>query len=107
MFDFTYVDDCIDGICLGIDALVTGKVKDQTINLAYGQGWSLFDLVNLIELSVGRKADVTYESSRVGEVTRYVADITKARELLGYDPQVPLSLGIPTYVDWCRKSGLI
>lgn len=107
VLDFTYVDDCVRGVLGGIEALTTERVVNETINLAYGQGWTLFDLVNLIELSVGEKADVTYEPSRVGEVTRYVADISKARQLLGYDPQVPLSLGIPTYVDWCRESGLI
>lgn len=107
VLDFTWVDDCVRGIVAGIDAVTTGRLANETINLAYGQGWTLFDLVNLIELSVGKKAQVSYEAARVGEVTRYVADITKARRLLGYEPQVPLSLGIPTYVQWCRESGLI
>lgn len=107
VLDFTYVDDCVRGVVAGIEALTTGKITNETINLAYGQGWTLFDLVNLIELSVGKKGDVSYEPSRVGEVTRYVADISKARQLLAYDPQVPLSLGIPMYVDWCRESGFI
>lgn len=107
VLDFTYVDDCIRGVVAGIDAVTGGNLTNETINVAYGQGWTLFDLVNLIELSVGKKARVSYEASRVGEVTRYVADISKARRLLDYDPQIPLSLGIPMYVDWCRESGLI
>ena len=107
VLDFTYIDDCVNGVLAGIDAITSGKLKNETINLAYGQGWTLFDLVNLIELSVGKKAIVSYEPSRVGEVTRYVADISKARELLDYRPEIPLSLGIPMYVDWCRESGLI
>lgn len=107
VLDFTFVDDCVQGVIAGVDALTSEEVVNETINLAYGQGWTLFDLVNLIELSVGKKADASYEPSRVGEVTRYVADIAKARALLSYDPQVPLSLGIPMYVDWCRESGLI
>lgn len=107
VLDFTYVDDCVRGVVAGIDAITSGRLSRETINLAYGQGWTLFDLVKLIELSVGRRAVVSYEAPRVGEVTRYVADISKARALLGYDPQVPLSLGLPMYVDWCRASGLI
>lgn len=80
---------------------------DETVNLAYGQGNTLTDLVNLIELAVGRDAVVTNESSQAGEVTRYVADIGKARRLLGYDPQVPLSTGIRRYIAWCRETGFL
>lgn len=107
MLDFTFVDDCVDGVRAGIDAVIDGKVVNDTINLAYGQGNTLYDLVNLLELATGHQAKVTYEPSRVGEVTRYVADITKARRLLGYHPQVPLTAGIRRYVEWCRETGFV
>ncbi len=103
VLDFTYVDDCISGILSGIDALVSGKVKGKTINLAYGHGSTLVDMVNIVSLALGKKPNVTYEPSRVGEVTRYVADITKARALLGYNPQVPLSEGLIRTVEWNRE----
>lgn len=105
MLDFTYVDDCVRGLTAGIDALVSRRVVNQTINLAYGQGQTLFDLVNLIETAVGREAIATYEKPLTGEVTRYVADIGRAKTLLGYDPQTPLTKGIAQYVKWCRESG--
>jgi UDP-glucuronate 4-epimerase len=105
MLDFTYVDDCVNGIRAGIDALIDGKVLNETVNLAYGQGSTLYDLVNLLSLALGVTPEVTYEPSRVGEVTRYVADVSKARRILGYDPQVPLSAGIPRYVAWWREQG--
>jgi UDP-glucuronate 4-epimerase len=105
MLDFTYVDDCVAGIRAGIDALVDDKVVNETVNLAYGQGNTLFDLVNLLSLALGVEPEVTYAPSRVGEVTRYVADVSKARRLLGYDPQVPLTAGIPRYVAWWRERG--
>ena len=107
VLDFTFVDDCSDGIIRGIDALATGKVSGQTINLAYGHGSTLVDVVNIVSLAVGRKPDVRYEPSRPGEVTRYVADISKARELLGYEPQTPLSAGLPREVEWQRESGAL
>jgi UDP-glucose 4-epimerase len=107
MFDFTYVDDCVRGVAAGIQALVAGTVENQTINVAYGQGQTLQDLINLIELALGKTASVTYEPPLTGEVTRYVADISKARELLDYDPEVPLTLGIRRYVQWCRDTGYI
>ncbi len=105
VFDFTYVDDCITGICRGIDALVSGKVRNQTINLAYGQGNTLLDAVNIISLALNKSPKVTYEPARPGEVMRYVADITKARQVLGYDPQTPLSGGIPKSIRWSREHG--
>jgi nucleoside-diphosphate-sugar epimerase len=107
MLDFTFVDDCVSGVIAGVEALVERRITTDTINLAYGQGNTLFDLVNLLELSLGKKADVTYGPARVGEVTRYVADIGKARSVLGYDPQVPLTAGIPRYVDWWNERGLL
>ncbi len=107
VLDFTYVDDCVQGVTKGIDALAGRRACNQTINLAYGQGWTLVDLVNLISLALQKEAKVTYQPSRPGEVMRYVADIGKARELLGYEPQMPLSGGIPKTVVWWRETGAL
>lgn len=107
VLDFTYVDDCTAGIVRAIDALVARRVNQQTINLAYGQGATLVDLVNLIGLTLQKEPNVRYEPSRSGEVTRYVADITKARSLLGYEPQTPLTAGVPRAVRWQREIGAL
>lgn len=107
MLDFTYVDDCVVGVIAGIEAVVGGKVKNDTINLAYGQGNTLHDLVNLLELVLQTEAKVDYQPSRVGEVTRYVADISKARRVLGYSPTIPLTAGIPRYAEWWKSQGWI
>ena len=107
MLDFTYIDDCVSGVIAGIDALAGGRIQGETINLAYGQGQTLFDLVSLIEMATGKKARATFEPSQTGEVTRYVADISKARKLLGYQPKMPLTRGIGEYVRWCRETGFL
>ncbi|MFH0981333.1 MAG: NAD-dependent epimerase/dehydratase family protein [Planctomycetota bacterium] len=107
VLDFTYVDDCVTGVLAGLDALVERRVTNQTINLAYGQGSTLLDLVNLTSLALGKEAKATYEPARPGEVTRYVADISKARELLGYEPQTPLSGGIRLAIQWQRSIGAL
>jgi len=103
VLDFTYIDDCIAGVVAGIDALAQRRVTKQTINLAFGQGNTLVDMVTIIGLALQKSPRVRYEPSRVGEVTRYVADITKARALLGYNPTVPLSEGLVRTVEWSRK----
>ena len=93
--DFTYVDDCIDGITRGIEALAEGRVVNETINLAYGHGNSLVQAAELIAGELGVEPKIALAPSLLGEVTHYVADLTKARELLGYEPSVPLDEGIP------------
>ncbi len=100
VLDFTYVDDCISGIASGIDLLVSGKDKNHTINLAYGQGQSLVDMAKYVAETLGVEPDMTVEPSRVGEVTHYVANIGKARTLLGYEPKTPLRDGISKSIDW-------
>lgn len=107
VLDFTYVDDCAAGVISGIDAIVQGRIRRETINLAYGQGSTLDDLVNLIALAMRKKPRISYEPARAGEVTRYVADLTKARALLGYRPATPLTAGVPKAIEWQREAGLL
>src|SRR5438477_10493652 len=90
VLDFTYIDDCVTGIIAGIKALHEGAVENQTINLAYGRGNTLVKMARLVGQAVGKEPQITLAPSRPGEVTHYVADISKARELLGYKPKVPL-----------------
>jgi UDP-glucuronate 4-epimerase len=61
--------------------------------------------VNIIGLALGKRPKVTFEPARPGEVMRYVADISKARQLLGYEPTTPLTAGIPQTIDWARQHG--
>ena len=101
--DFTYVDDCVNGIVRGVEALVEGRVVNQTINLAYGQGNTLVHAAERIAAELGSEPQMTIAPSLLGEVTHYVADLSKARALLGYDPQVSLDEGIARSVAWFKE----
>jgi UDP-glucose 4-epimerase len=103
VLDFTYVDDCISGIASGIELLVSGKDKNHTINLAFGQGQSLVEMAHYVAECLGVTADLTIEPSRVGEVTHYVANIGKARTLLDYNPTTKLKDGIQKSVEWSES----
>ena len=103
VLDFTYVDDCVDGIARGIEALATGRVQNETINLAFGEGNTLVRAAELIGAELEVEPKMTIAPSLLGEVTRYVADIRKAGDLLGWEPQVPLDEGIPRAVEWFRE----
>lgn len=100
MLDFTYVDDCIKGVVSGINLLLNGEEANHTINLAYGQGNSLLTLVDHIGRSLNMTPQVELKPIRKGEITRYIANIGKARALLDYTPATPLSEGIPRAVAW-------
>jgi UDP-glucuronate 4-epimerase len=78
-------------------------VENQTINLAFGQGNTLIKMAEFVGKAVGKEPKITIAPPLLGEVTHYVADITKARELLGYEPKVPLEEGIPRTVAWNRE----
>ena len=100
VLDFTYVDDCVDGIARGIEALADGRVANETINLAYGEGNTLVRAAELIGAALDLEPQIETAPARLGEVTRYVADISKARDLFGWEPQTPLDAGIPASVAW-------
>ena len=104
VLDFTFVDDCVDGIVAGMKQLLDGAVGNRTINLAYGQGNSLVHMARLVGESLGVTPDIRVEPSKLpGEVTHYVADIRLAQQLLGYRPRVPLDEGIPRAVAWATR----
>ncbi|HSM57627.1 MAG TPA: NAD-dependent epimerase/dehydratase family protein [Candidatus Sulfomarinibacteraceae bacterium] len=103
VLDFTYVDDCIAGVRAGIDLLASGDEANHTINLAYGQGNSLVTMARYVGQALGVEPEMSIEPSRVGEVTHYVANIGKARALLGYEPATPLREGIHKAVSWCTE----
>ncbi|GIV95889.1 MAG: nucleoside-diphosphate sugar epimerase [Herpetosiphonaceae bacterium] len=101
VLDFTYVDDCVEGVVRGIYRLLSGEVVNQTINLAYGEGNTLIRMAQLVGEALGVTPEIKIEpSKRVGEVTHYIANIGRARQLLGYTPQISLEEGIKRAVAW-------
>jgi UDP-glucose 4-epimerase len=103
VLDFTYIDDCIDGIARGTERLIGGEVANETVNLAYGQGNTLVRAAELIAAELGVEPQINRAGSLLGEVTHYVADIRKARELLDWQPATPLDQGIPRAVAWFQE----
>jgi UDP-glucose 4-epimerase len=103
VLDFTYIDDCIEGIVRGVEGLSAGKVTNETINLAYGEGNTLVRAAELIAGALDVEPQISFEPSLLGEVTHYVADIRKAHDLLDWTPATALAEGIPNSVAWFRE----
>lgn len=102
--DFTYVDDCVAGVVRGIEKLISGAVVNQTINLAYGEGHTLIELAGYIGKALEKNPRMTVEPQKqAGEVSYYIADIAKARNLLGYNPETNLESGVQRAVAWWKE----
>lgn len=100
--DFTYIDDCVGGIMLGIDKWDTAK--NDTYNLAYGQGTTILHLAERMKELLGSTSTLDIGDARTGEVTHYIADISKAQRVLGYNPQTPFDRGIEKAVEWYKAN---
>jgi len=100
VLDFTHVDDCVDGILSGIERLMDGQLRNETINLASGTGNSLLTMASHVGAALGKEPRVTIAPSRTGEITRYVANIDRAHTLLKFSPKIYLADGIYRAVAW-------
>jgi UDP-glucose 4-epimerase len=96
--DFTYVSDTARGILLAGDhPLAIG----ETINVGSGNEVTINDLAKLVAIEAGRPdAVVEHDRARPGDVHRLVADVARARALLGYEPRVSLSEGLQRLMNW-------
>ncbi|MDD3897138.1 MAG: NAD-dependent epimerase/dehydratase family protein [Candidatus Peribacteraceae bacterium] len=99
--DFTYIDDCVNGILLGIEKFE--EAKNDVYNLAFGEGVTLMHLAERVIGLLDSASKIDLQESRTGEVIRYVADIQKAKRVLGYNPQIPFDEGIEKSVEWYRE----
>jgi nucleoside-diphosphate-sugar epimerase len=100
--DFTYIDDTVEGIIAGIEKFDTAK--NATYNLAFGQGTYLTDVAKVLKRLLRSTSQVSIGPSRVGEVVRYIADITKAQTVLGYEPKVSFKEGMQKSVEWYTRN---
>ncbi len=98
--DHTHVSDILEGV-IGCTKREFGF---EIINLGESQTVKLSDLITLIENALGKKAIIDRQPLQPGDVPITYADISKARKLLGYDPQVKVEKGIPLFIDWFRKN---
>jgi UDP-glucose 4-epimerase len=101
-YDFTYIEDAISGTYRAVARLVSdpARVSGHAINLGTGTGTTLVAAAHIVAKAAGVEAKLDIQPMRVGEISQYVADIGKARALLGYEPQFPPEVGIPLFFRW-------
>lgn len=99
--DYTYVDDIIAGVRAAIDY---DQSNYEVINLGESRTVELRELISLIETELGAQAEIDRQPTQPGDVPQTFADISKARRLLGYNPQTQIEDGIRRFVEWFRTS---
>ncbi len=99
--DMTYIDDIIDGIIGAIDYIFDSmkKSENEIFNLGNDQPVQTLDLLKKIEKKLTLKAKIINVVSK-NEALRTHADITKARNLLGYSPKVNFEEGMERFLEW-------
>jgi len=101
--DFTYVSDTVDGI---IKAAQRDVLLGDAINIARGEEVSINRIAEIVLDLTGMKDKIepVFEKERPGDVRRHLADISKARKLLNFEPKVSIEEGIQRYIDWRKNS---
>jgi UDP-glucuronate 4-epimerase len=95
--DYTYIEDIIQGVRAAIDY---DKTKHDIFNLGESQTIELKELINFLEENLGKKAIIEQHPMQPGDVPCTFADISKARQLLNYNPHTKIEQGIPKFTNW-------
>lgn len=93
--DFTHVDDVAAGVVAGV-----GRLGHEIINLGGDRPVKITHLISLIEAALGKEASIEIAPRPSVDVDSTWADISKAKELLGWEPRVDLESGIHGVVNW-------
>ena len=99
--DFTYVDNAVDAT---LRACTAQQVAGKVLNVATGQRYTLNQVVATLHQIIGTQSEPIYAPPRAGDIRHSLADISLARELLGYSPTVSLEEGLQKTVEWYRQS---
>ena len=94
VLDPTYIDDAIGALLTGCERLATGHIALDTVHISSGNPCTLRALADTILQCVARDVEIIEAPMQAGEIERFVADLSHARAILGYQPRVTLSEGL-------------
>jgi UDP-glucose 4-epimerase len=101
--DYTYIRDAVRAF----DLILNRKSKLEPTNIGSGKEVSIIDLANLIIDLCGKKGKIkpVHVEPRIGEVKKLIADATKAKKILGWEPKYNLKEGLRAFIQWYKKYG--
>lgn len=104
--DFTFIQDVVQANLLAMFT-VNKLAVNQVYNIAKGEQTSLIELVKILQQVIGKDIAPLYQPERHGDIKHSHADISKARNLLGYQPATGIREGLKYAYDWYLKNNLI
>jgi UDP-glucuronate 4-epimerase len=104
--DYTYIDDILEGVEGALDWVGRAEGAFEIVNLGESRTVGLLEMVEVLSEELGLEPRIRWLPPQPGDVERTFADISKARALLGYDPQWEFRRGIRSFVEWIREEGL-
>jgi len=97
--DFTYIDNVVDAT---LRACTAPEAPGRVINVGVGGRFTLNQTITLLNQIFSKQVTPRYDPPRSGDVLHSQADISLARQVLGYEPKVPYEQGLRKTVDWYR-----
>ncbi len=99
--DFTYIENIVHGNLL---ACTAPRAAGEVINLACGDRISLLELISALNRLLGKSIEPIFAEGRAGDVMHSRADISRARELLGFEPVVSFEEGLARTLEWYQNA---
>lgn len=100
--DFTYIDNVIEANLKA--CLAPKEAAGEAFNIAYGGREYLIDIYYSLTKVLGKEIEPNFGPERAGDIRHSNADISKARELLGYDPEYNFERGIQLAINWYKEN---
>lgn len=114
--DFTYIDDIVEGVIRVLDTIPqpnatwsgmqpdpgTSKAPYRIYNIGNNQPVELLEFINVLESSLGRKAEKRLLPIQPGDVPETYADVDDLMRDVGFRPATPIAVGIAHFVEWYR-----
>jgi len=101
-WDYVFAGDVSDAFLAAVDVILSGRIKYEAINVGSGSSLSLREIAELIESVLHRKLQINW-GQKLEELNNVVADIQKARDILGWHPKTSLRDGLEITSNWIRE----
>lgn len=102
--DYTYIDDIVDGIIRSCNYVENNDNVYEILNLGNSSPVSLKEMIDIIGQVVGVEPKIKQLPMQPGDVDRTFADVSKAKELIGYNPKTSFKEGIENFVNWYKNT---
>ncbi len=103
--DFTYIEDAVNGTIKSIEKF--DDVKGNVFNIATGKGVKIIDVAKKIKALLNSQSPIVVEHNREGEIEFFIANIDKAKKLLGYEPKYSIDEGLKRAYEWYKEQGFL